>query len=326
MAYLTLNSATTSTLSIRLTGMSSYTAYQRYVTWFIGKTESGLTKWDTQSINSSGSDVSYRFTGLQDDTEYLVRATVFIEDAPSGNWSTDFDGWFTTEAEEESGTININCTIGTGTIDCTVELTGFSTFHHAAVVLYRKGYKTTEPSDTPNSSQNVYKNPGTVTFTDLPTDNYRIWVFVYTSASGSYVASEAYPSTTRWMSVTAASAPAHWSWTASTPRRNAQTALENKGAVSNFSYTVWNELCEKVLEIRQALGKSWSSYYLTFAKTKMSSTDKTLTAARYNSLRYNVGELYSTGISEVSSGDKVKGQTHFLDLTDTINEWIDNAF
>ena len=128
------------------------------------------------------------------------------------------------------------------------------------------------------------------------------------------------------MSVTAASAPAYWSWTASTLRRNAQTALNNKGAVSNFSYTVWNELCEKVLEIRQALGKSWNSYYLTFAKTKMTASDKTLTAARYNSLRYNVGDSYSTGISEVSSGDTVKGQIHFLNLTDKINEWIDYAF
>ena len=248
---------------------------------------------------------------------YDAEDTLYISSGGGGGYDP---------GEDDEEIINIDCTIGTGTIDCTVELTGFSTVHHAAVVLYRDSYSHTSPSNTPNSSQNIYNDFGTVTFTNLPTDNYRIWVYVYTTASGSYIASEAYPSATRWMSVTAASAPAYWSWTASTARRKAQTALNNKGAVSDFSYTVWNELCEKVLEIRQALGSGWNSYYLTFAKTKMTASDKTLTAARYNSLRYNVGVSYSTGIGEVSSGDIVKGQIHFLNLTDKINEWIDYAF
>lgn len=53
----------------------------------------------------------------------------------------------------------------------------------------------------------------------------------------------------------------------------------------------------------------------------MTSSDKTLTAARFNSVRYNIGAHYSTGISEVASGDPVLG-SYFTTLTTKLNEWI----
>ena len=103
--------------------------------------------------------------------------------------------------EDDEEIIDIDCTISTGAIDCTVELTGFSAVHHFAVVLYRKSYSTSQPSDTPNSSQNVYDDSGTVTFNDLPADNYRIWVYVYATTNGSAIAREVYPSSNSWMTV-----------------------------------------------------------------------------------------------------------------------------
>ena len=57
----------------------------------------------------------------------------------------------------------------------------------------------------------------------------------------------------------------------------------------------------------------------------MGPTDKTLTAERFNSLRFNIGIFLSTGIPEVSSGDIVLG-SYFLTLADSLNAWIDKWF
>lgn len=225
---------------------------------------------------------------------------------------------------EDDETINVSHSATNSSITCYITLTGFSSVHHISIVLYRDSHSHTEPSDTPNSSQNIYTTSGSVTFESLPADNYRIWIYVFATSNGSSIASQAYPSRNSWIAISGTSKPDYWYWNSSTLRRNAYNALINKTATTNFSYSVWNELCDKVSEVRVASGNStWNSYYLTLAKTKMTSSDKILTATRYNSLRYNIGSIYTTGINEVSTGDKVYGQTHFLNLTNKINEWID---
>lgn len=119
-----------------------------------------------------------------------------------------------------------------------------------------------------------------------------------------------------------------WSWSASNGNASASqtsaaySAVVNKTAVTNFSYLVWNDLCDKVKEILDATSGSWDSTYATYANTKMSSNDKILTATKFNSLRYNIGSHYSTGIYDVSANDDVLG-SYFTTLVSCINGWID---
>ncbi len=119
-----------------------------------------------------------------------------------------------------------------------------------------------------------------------------------------------------------------WDWESSNGSATASQTLKaynavtNKGNVSDFSYKVWNDMCYKVYEIRSTLGAwAWDTQYLSYDDTLMSSADKVLTAKRFNSLKYNIGSLYSTGISDVSTGDKVYG-SYFTTLMDVVNEWI----
>ena len=85
---------------------------------------------------------------------------------------------------------------------------------------------------------------------------------------------------------------------------------------------MWNDLCDKVKEILDATGGSWDSTYATYANTKMTSSNKTLTATKFNSLRYNIGSHYSTGITDVDTNDDVLG-SYFTKLASCINGWID---
>ncbi|MBO5409314.1 MAG: hypothetical protein J6A61_07980 [Clostridia bacterium] len=120
-----------------------------------------------------------------------------------------------------------------------------------------------------------------------------------------------------------------WSWTKSnnnataSQTQKAYTAITNKGYVTDFSYIVWNDLVDKVKEILDATGDSWDASYTTFAAAKMTSSDKTLTAAKFNSLRYNIGSHYSTGITEKTPGDYVYGW-YITTLAECINGWIDS--
>lgn len=118
-----------------------------------------------------------------------------------------------------------------------------------------------------------------------------------------------------------------WSWSASNgsasaaQTQNALTAINNHGPLTDFSYLVWNDMVSKVHEIQQAIGGYWSETFATYAATKMSPSDKALTAARFNSLRNNIGRYYSTGINEVLAGDIIYG-SYFIRLANCLNYWI----
>lgn len=120
-----------------------------------------------------------------------------------------------------------------------------------------------------------------------------------------------------------------WSWASSNGKatsaqtRLARDAINNQGSISDFSYLVWNDLVEKINEAVCEYGYDWVNHPLRFNKTKMTSTDKTLTADRFNSARYNVGLYQSTGIDDVSKGDKVYG-SYFKTITTSLNEWIND--
>ena len=90
-------------------------------------------------------------------------------------------------------------------------------------------------------------------------------------------------------------------------------ACSNHGATSTFTVARWNALVDKVSEVIGGKGWDWISNNsnqgatLSVANTKASSSDKYLYASMFNSLRYNIGSHYSTGIDVVQTGQIVYG-------------------
>lgn len=123
--------------------------------------------------------------------------------------------------------------------------------------------------------------------------------------------------------------PDYWSWHSSNGSATAsQTAaaykaVRNGGRTKNFNYLVWNDLVDKIYEVRGAAGYTWNTRFASYAATRMTASDKTLTATRFNSARYNIGVLVSTGIQEKETGDDVIG-SYFLTISNCINLFIDS--
>lgn len=131
--------------------------------------------------------------------------------------------------------------------------------------------------------------------------------------------------------------PEPWYWNTSngnasaTLTKQSYNALMNKNTTTRFSHIVWNDMCDKIVEIREYLGfSSWNNTYGSYENTKMDYYDKILTASRFNALRYNVdtaidasklGNNQKTGISLVSKGDPVYAW-YFTTITDCINKLI----
>lgn len=115
---------------------------------------------------------------------------------------------------------------------------------------------------------------------------------------------------------------APWEW----PTRE-YILLTEGGATRDFRHSVWNDLVAKVSKVRIAAGyDAWNNNFANYDDTCMTDTEegRTLTAVRYNSLKNNIGYIYSTDIPDVSPGETVEGQKHFINLTTKLNEWIDS--
>lgn len=99
-------------------------------------------------------------------------------------------------------------------------------------------------------------------------------------------------------------------------------AFNNNGTLDTISYLRWNTFCDKIQEVLSEGNNSWDTTWGSLTATKMSSSDKELTADRFNAARYNIGSHYSTGISTVSTGDIIYG-SYFITLQNSLNNWID---
>lgn len=118
-----------------------------------------------------------------------------------------------------------------------------------------------------------------------------------------------------------------WSWTSSNGSAstaltaNAHTAVTSGGYLSDFSYLVWNDLCDKVNATAIAAGDAWIVNWGSLSATKMSSSNKNMTAVRFNALKNNIGARESTGIQDVVAGQTIYG-SYFTTLTTKLNAWI----
>ena len=107
---------------------------------------------------------------------------------------------------------------------------------------------------------------------------------------------------------------------------SAYNAITKQMKTTEFSYKVWNDLCAKTREVRSARGSSsWRSDFLSYSDTLMSSSDKILTAERFNSLRINIGSMQDVSSIPypVIKGGEVYG-SYFTTLTNALNREIAN--
>lgn len=120
-----------------------------------------------------------------------------------------------------------------------------------------------------------------------------------------------------------------WTWTGSngqataTQTRNAYSILQGTRLPNDFSHYVWNDLVDKISETRRAKGYSWTTdggRLLSEDACKVYAGD-TMSALQYNSIKTNIGSLLSTGIPDVSAGDKITGYM-IVHLTDVLNQII----
>lgn len=122
-----------------------------------------------------------------------------------------------------------------------------------------------------------------------------------------------------------------WSWTSSngsassSQTRTAHNVLMGTETADRFSHLVWNDLVDKAYEVRSARGYTWDTdggNYPSVSGCKVSAGE-TLSARKYNGVRYNIGSILSTGIFDQSPGDKITGYKIYH-LTEVLNEIIND--
>ncbi len=217
----------------------------------------------------------------------------------------------------------------------TVKITKISRFYRGGTLVSTKtandsgesGKKYTPSKHMPGYDSSVYTSYKityngqdlTQGFIMCPSYNFTVYYYFYGEAE---VVEPDKPTVKKWDWYSSNGTGGSSGNATASQTRAAYNAVTGKGKTSNFAYEVWNDMVNKVHEILSAKGLSWDNEFTSFSGAKMSSSNKVLTAAKFNSLRYNIGLHYSTGISTVSKGDTVYGW-YFTTLTDCMNRWID---
>lgn len=308
MATVSARNITSTSVTVRVTGVKSGDELYFFVRLQSDSSDVSGYAYDSASSTSAEADIG----GLEPGTNYLANVRI------NGKWATAVK--FKTDPEEVDfgGDIDTKCT----TDSISARLVGINT-------------------DYPNNKVRVTfyvagSQVSSFTFAGVPSSGTTKWMTKTGLKPGTRysVSIEAEDLVTGWSNswsdrvTTDKILVSAWSWSSSngtasaSQTKAAYTALTNNGSTSDFSYLVWNDMCSKVIEIENTAGLTWSTKYASYADTKMSSSDKVLTATRFNSLRYNIGRSYSTGINEVASGDTVYAW-YFTTLARCMNEWID---
>lgn len=308
MATVSARNITSTSVTVRVTGVKSGDELYFFVRLQSDSSDVSGYAYDSASSTSAEADIG----GLEPGTNYLANVRI------NGKWATAVK--FKTDPEEVDfgGDIDTKCT----TDSISARLVGINTDYpnnKVRVTFYVAGSKVSS-----------------FTFAGVPSSGTTKWMTKTGLKSGTRysVSIEAEDLVTGWSNswsdrvTTDKILVSAWSWSSSngtasaSQTKAAYTALTNNGSTSDFSYLVWNDMCSKVIEIENAAGLTWSTKYASYADTKMSSSDKVLTATRFNSLRYNIGRSYSTDIKEVFSGDTVYAW-YFTTLARCMNSWID---
>jgi len=122
----------------------------------------------------------------------------------------------------------------------------------------------------------------------------------------------------------------NWSWDKSNgsasaeETKKAEHAVKNRGPVSDFSYKVWNDMVNKAATVIKLRGQTWidDDVSMDLASTLMTETDREMTAARFNSLRWNLGHYVATNTPSTVSGETPIMGEYFISLAQAINDTI----
>lgn len=288
-----------------------------------------VRNYDSYEITRTTSSTSITITGLQ----YGVTYTVYVQPYNTYYEGDEFFGYgCTTAPAQPRATASVNSS-GVISVDWYLYDTG-SNITQVWINLYdstntnclqtRTAYNTTEGVMTFDAvSDGTYY----IRLRSMFTINGQNLVCV-NSSGGEY---------TYTLSITVSTKPEPWSWTSSngsastTQTKNAYTAITTKGYTTSFSYLVWNDFVDKVQEFLEydgianstigssKYGYSSSTTYTNLLKNaKMTSSDKEITAKRFNIVRYCIHSMNSTGLSDVSVDSIIYG-SYFTTLATKLN-------
>lgn len=294
------------TRSLTVTVNTQYDATQFTARRYYWDSKGNTNGYESQykTVNPTiTSTVEFTFSGLTPNTYYIIAIV------PENTYTNlNYGAQETTKNSPytyPSAPDIIKCRIsGSNTIATLDYNSGFSSF-----VLQRS--KNNSSWSTITSKASLSGTTLTISYADTTYSYFRIL----------YYNKDKVADTSHYVYFELATKPSLWSWTTPNTHVKAKTALDNKSAPSNFPYSVWNDMCELTNDVLSYTDdKSWSSKYATLANTKMTNSDKTLTAVRFNSLRYNIPNC---SLSTVYKNSPVYAY-YFTTMMDELNTYINS--
>ena len=260
---------------------------------------------------------SRKLSGLDPGTEYEI--TAVIEFTLNPDYGTvELSTTASTDDADFGGSLDITATTANSISARLIDMNSDYPKHRMRITWLIAGSEKQSYTFTAGPTKT-----SAYTYTGLkPNYNYLVEIQIEDTVTGWS------DSWSRWVKT---SGPTKWNWDQSNGKASASLtqkalkALVNRTSTRDFSYLVWNDLCSKVSEIRQAAGLSaWDTYaYGELDDIKMSGSGEILTASRFNSVRNNLDGVRKSGIRTVYTGDVVKA-TYFTDLANAINDAIKN--
>lgn len=292
MAYLEFGSTGETYINVRIAGLdTNYSRSDRYVEWEVDGSPAGTTT----GIPAYASTTPWKqLSGLSPGTLYYIRGDIYY--TSGGVWySTFYDGFESTD----SPTPVIPAPSNTWFTNVT---TSSITFNWSSVAEATDGYDVYFKENSGDSYQFITNTQnGSWQFNSLSSGT--TYYFGVRAVSGSNESSMA---TDSQSTSSAPVRPSNWNWTTAE-----LSAFNNNGAITTITYTRWNDFVARVNAFRTYKGFSTIS-------ASMSSSDKVLTASRFNTVNSAINTMYNTYIGTVSSGDDVLG-SYFITLADSLN-------
>ncbi|MGL5712254.1 MAG: hypothetical protein ACRCX2_04490 [Paraclostridium sp.] len=286
--------------------------YPRYVNWFLDNSYQGTTHI---SSNSSYCP-SYSFGWLTPGTTYTISANIHKTSNDVYLWGGSRDLTTSGSAADTTPPVVTYFEASQSGDGIRVGVTASDDKSGVEAIVYRVSAPSTyQPSEanfnypkTMSASNNAYTY--TTDGNGNPFVNGSTYWFQATAKD--YAGNYSIKKYTSCRFVTTKPSPWYWS-------SGEINAFTYNGAITNLTYSRWNAFVEKVKEFdRWKNGVNAGKYYLDEAK--MTSSDKTLTAYRFNTVRHAIGSMNSlgSGIEIQATGNQVKG-SYFIQLADRLN-------
>lgn len=297
---LSISSKTATSISVRLTRIDKATSYE-----IIYRSEDGDVDY------AYTSSTSYTISGLKPNTTYTINYRG-INSSSEGPYMSTGVNVTTEKLITDYGSMTLeSVTMNSITVTITPIKNAVSYY-----ILCRNSTSGAEVDITTNKMTNTIQGL-------LPNTTYVL----------NYYGIDSYGSTGPYMptglTVKTKQSIDPWDWNASngsataTQTKTAYNAVTQKGKLSDFSYLVWNDIVNKTNTVLAARSLTWDNTYSTKSSTEMSSASKTMTAARFNAVWWNLSRMVKVGLGQNprAPGEVILG-SYFTALTDAINKAI----